>query len=116
MQYLLNCKKNIIFALEKQVEIHTPALHFSLSVKEQTPHILTILPFAVLEATPELHLEVESLEPHQATLKIHGLAGTVTLHSPKVPGKIKRFSLPQDGTILRTWTLEDTEAPMGPTR
>ena len=101
---------------EKQVEIHTPALHFSLSVKEQTPHILTILPFAVLEATPELHLEVESLEPHQATLKIHGLAGTVTLHSPKVPGKIKRFSLPQDGTILRTWTLEDTEAPMGPTR
>ncbi len=99
---------------QKKVWIHTPAISFPFAVTEQVPAILTVLPFATLETTPGLHLEVISLEDGKATIAIHGTDGTIIVHSKKFPDTQKSFSLSQGHKTLRKWILLDTENPEPP--
>ena len=69
----------------KKVKIVTPQLSFETMVREREPKIITILPQAVLEQSPELHIEYIK----NNVLKLHG-TGTqfLIIHAP-------------DGTLLR---------------
>lgn len=64
----------------KKVKIVTPQLSFETMVREREPKIITILPRAVLEQSPELHIEYQKDD----TLKLHG-TGTQSLliHTPE---------------------------------
>ena len=64
----------------KKVQIITPQLSFETFVTEREPKIITILPRAVLEQSPELHIEYQKDD----TLKLHG-TGTQSLliHTPE---------------------------------
>lgn len=55
----------------KAVTIHTPGGSFATEVVERRPLLLTVLPFAVLEPDPELHIEIVSAGREEAVLRCH---------------------------------------------
>ena len=65
----------------KHVTVHTPAVAFSATVTEREAKIITVLPWAALEPSSNMHIEVVCCSEHSATLRLHGAGhGSVRVH------------------------------------
>jgi hypothetical protein len=65
----------------KHVTVHTPAVAFSAVVKEREAKIITVLPWAALEPSSNIHIEVVCCSELSATLRLHGTGnGSVRVH------------------------------------
>jgi hypothetical protein len=65
----------------KPVTVHTPTVAFSAVVKEREAKIITILPWAALEPSSNIHIEIVCCSEHSATLRLHGAGnGSVRVH------------------------------------
>lgn len=65
----------------KHVTVHTPAAKFRLPVVEREPKIFTVLPWATLEPTANIHIEVVRSDDESAIVRLHGTgSGSVGIH------------------------------------
>ena len=82
------------------VQIVTPAVRTQLMVREREPMMLTVLPFAVLEASPELCVDVLAVDGRKAKVRCHcGGIGRLVVHRPD--GSRQKIAVaPKDDTSV----------------
>jgi hypothetical protein len=91
----------------KCVRVVTPAVEFDTEVKERTPLILTVLPFAVIKPSAEIHVEIADANAASAELKLHG-TGQQTMQVYYCDGRTEKRELDfsRDTVLKMTLTKE----------
>lgn len=65
----------------KHVTVHTPAATFRAAVVEREPKLFTVLPWATLEPTANIHVEVVRSDEACAFVRLHGTgSGSINIH------------------------------------
>ena len=89
----------------KTVVVRAPSGDFEARVVERSPKIITILPSASIEASPQLHVEIVSVDNGQARLRIHGCGrGELVVHAG---GSSKTVELYLADAPFQDWTMAD---------